>query len=892
MLADRMPVPRSAMTGPARVDQPSPFIFLSHSGADSDAARNLKHRLLASPDARAAGLKVWFDKDDLRPGASWQPQIEQAIANATAFVVYVGSKGVMNWVEAEVRVALSRANADKGFLFIPALAADSAGSGALPPFAKLYQGVRDPLGLGEELAKLLKAVLGAPWDKAPTLTGEPFVGLRSMHEEEADRFFGRDKEIAELVVKLRRRRIVAIVADSGTGKSSLAQAGLAPAFRGGMLADPSRENPDDRIWNVVTMRPRASPEEGLRTGITEAAKMLGQSPDARAGLRNRTSIADASETAFALQCDLPARDTATLLIVDRFEELFTSTPDALVAPFVELLLDLANGDKDFRILLTVRSDYFNLMSDIKDAAGEAIRGADGKTLFERLNAEGGDAILRLKRISDEGLSDAICKPLRLAGVKDDQTPLVKAVQRDISDQPSDLPLLQVALKAAWREHKATNLGLLEAYHSVGGVLGALAREAEKIRTTKLSADDQARLESIFVRLVRLGDTGGATRRTVSLSEFDDARRNLLQRLGDDEHGRLVAVGEDKAEIAHEALITQWPWLQERLNNKENATYARLLDRLMAKSRDWIEAGKTDGYVARGVERELFDVLANSRPDWLSGVDRDFVESSNRSHKAELDERQAQNKAVRRNASLALTALADLEAERRPMNAAKLALAAWPRDVTDKMTPKLEETLHVLIGVMPHLRLRRVIKRAADLIAFSPDGSLIAATFIQSTEVQILNAGSGTLVRTLRGHTGPVTSAAFRGTQIVTASTDKTARLWDTDSGNEIAVLRGHENWVRSASFSPDGARVVTASDDGTARVWDVASGTEILTLNGHGSGARPIALDPDRGLLDMEGLTVRSAAFSPDGTSVVTASADRSVRVWDVVSKHSGPNGL
>lgn len=89
---------------------------------------------------------MWFDKDDLRPGGQWQPQIEQAIANATAFVVYVGSKGVMNWVEAEVRVALSRANTDKGFLFVPALAAESAGSNALPPFAKLYQGVRDRSG--------------------------------------------------------------------------------------------------------------------------------------------------------------------------------------------------------------------------------------------------------------------------------------------------------------------------------------------------------------------------------------------------------------------------------------------------------------------------------------------------------------------------------------------------------------------------------------------------------------------------------------------------------------------------------------------------------------------------------------------------------------------------
>ena len=62
---------------------------------------------------------------------------------------------------------------------------------------------------------------------------------------------------------------------------------------------------------------------------------------------------------------MPARKTATLLIVDQFEELFTATPDALVAPFVKLLLDFADSDKDFRVLITVRADYFNLPSDVR-----------------------------------------------------------------------------------------------------------------------------------------------------------------------------------------------------------------------------------------------------------------------------------------------------------------------------------------------------------------------------------------------------------------------------------------------------------------------------------------------------------------------------------------------
>jgi WD40 repeat protein len=939
------------------VPETAPFIFLSHSGADSDAARDLKRRLLESPDAREASLKVWFDKDDLRPGGQWQPQIEQAIANASAFVVFVGSKGVMNWVEAEVRVALSRANADAGFLFIPALAADSAGSSALPPFAKLYQGVRDPLSDSGELAKLLKAVLQSDWDKAPKIIDEPFVGLRSMREEEADRFFGRDAEVRDLAEKFRRHRIVAIVADSGTGKSSLAQAGFIPAFRGGALADLSRENPEDHIWNVVTMRPGANPEEGLRSGVIDAAERLGRSAAECEGLRERVVLADPSKTAYALKCNVhPAQKTTTLLIVDQFEEVFTETPDALCAPLIRILLSLADGASDVRILLTVRADYFNLLSAIKDAEGHEIKGADGRSLFDRLTANGGDAILRLKRISEAALRDAVCKPLTLAGDKDvgAQEALLKAVRREISDQPSDLPLLQVALRATWREHnRPGGLGLLEAYQSVGGVLGALAREAEAVRT-RLSSEDQARLESVFVRLVRLGDTGGATRRTAGLNEFDEARQNLLRRLGDDEHGRLVVVSEFSAEIAHEALITQWPWLQRTL--KEDARDVRRLDRLMGKTREWREAppeNRREGYLAFGIDRELFGELANQRRNWLSPDDKEFLTKSEEwkaseqkrewwrtwllraavaaitcalvgvgvlyfmerqarregdnalvaadaatkeavtqkalaDQKAEeaIEETQiadaatkdalaqkaladsAAKKAVR-NESVALTVLANIEAANHPINAAKLALAAWPRDKDDATTPKLSATLDVLGRIVPNLREQRLIGGHGDLVlsaALSPDGTRIVARSLDKT-ARVWDAATGKAIVVLRGHEDQVNSAAFSpdGSSIVTASSDNTARVWDAATGKAIAVLSGHENSVSSAVFSPDGSRIVTASDDKTARLWDAATGKVIAVLSGHNG-------------------EVNSAAFSPDGSRIVTASWDKTARVWDAAT--------
>ncbi len=140
----------------------------------------------------------------------------------------------------------------------------------MPPFAQQHQGVIDPLGNDAEFTKLIDAILGKASGLRPRLTDEPFVGLRAMTEKESDRFFGREAEIAELVEDLRRNRLVAIVADSGAGKSSLAMAGLAPAWRGGALADPARREPDDALWHVIVMRPGGNPLEGLRRGVTEA----------------------------------------------------------------------------------------------------------------------------------------------------------------------------------------------------------------------------------------------------------------------------------------------------------------------------------------------------------------------------------------------------------------------------------------------------------------------------------------------------------------------------------------------------------------------------------------------------------------------------------------------
>ena len=152
------------------------------------------------------------------------------------------------------------------------------------------------------------------------------------------------------------------------------------------------------------------------------------------------------------------------------------------------------------------------------------------------------------------------------------------------------------------------------------------------------------------------------------------------------------------------------------------------------------------------------------------------------------------------------------------------------------------------------------------MSFSPDGKRLASASWDKT-VKLWDATTGQEVLTLKGHTDKVTSVSFSpdGKRLASASWDKTVKLWDATTGLEGITLKGHTDEVYSVSFSPDGKRLASASSDKTVKLWDATTGLEMLTLKGHTD-------------------EVTSVSFSPDGKRLATASRDNTVKLWDATT--------
>jgi AAA ATPase domain len=523
----------------------------------------------------------------------------------------------------EVRAALDRVvsagQSGKSYPFIPIIAETGLDIELLPAFARQFQGIH--LADADAVQKLIGAMLDRP-AAAVALVDEPFRGLEAFGVKDAYLFFGRDQETEQLVERLKQTNLIMVVGDSGSGKSSLVKAGLVPAFKEGRFAAALGPRPDPGLWHVVEMRPLGDPFDSLIKGISDAARALDVNAALLGEALARLRAQDAKALRDALREGAPP-SAQILLVVDQFEELWTLSSHRARDAFLDGMLDVARpDDASRRVVMTMRRDYYNLCST-------------HERFFRRIEDQNRRGYYNLRRMDDDGLRACIEQPLALAGVSaDERRRLADEVLRDAGDQPGDLALLEMALTEAWQERAKHSGDLLASYTAIGRVEGAIRKAADEVYAGL--GERQALAETLFIRLVQLGDTGGTTRRIVHAEEFAADVWTLAQHLGSKDGKRLLVLGGDQgsntAELAHEQLVTQWPQYQLWLQGSETdprAADKRTLDQLMEQTGRWQKRGQKWQDLATGSAVAEYRALARHRARWLAPTETRFVTRSQR-----------------------------------------------------------------------------------------------------------------------------------------------------------------------------------------------------------------------------------------------------------------------
>jgi WD40 repeat protein/DNA-binding SARP family transcriptional activator len=399
---------------------------------------------------------------------------------------------------------------------------------------------------------------------APAPVACPFKGLASFEVDDADVFFGRERLVAEIVARLAGAPLLGIVGPSGSGKSSALKAGLLPALANGVL-------PGSDGWSIALLRPGAHPIATLESAT-----------------RDTTAV------------------RRPVIAVDQFEELFTACHDeAERAAFAgALIAAVRDPRRRALVLIAMRADFYG-------------RCASYPELWRMLGA----AHVTIGPMRRDELRRAILLPAQRAGLRVDDA-LVDALVGDVAGEPGALPLLSTALLELWQQRDGARLAF-PAYDRAGGVHGAVARLAERVYG-ELTPDEQPVARTLLERLAGMGDEGQAVRRRLPLAELQCVPQaaGVLGKLAD---GRLVSVSQDQAEVAHEALLREWPRLRGWL--EEDAEGRRLHHHLGLAAREWDARGRDPGELYRGARlAAALDWSAAHDPE-LGDAERAFLDAS-------------------------------------------------------------------------------------------------------------------------------------------------------------------------------------------------------------------------------------------------------------------------
>ena len=732
----------------------------------------------------------------------------------------------------------------------------------------------------------------------------PYLGLARYEARDADRYFGRERLIAELVARLASARFVAVLGASGAGKSSLIRAGLIPALRRGAL-------PGSERWRTAVLVPGRKPMDACITAIAEGFGVKPTAVAARlqAGDLNRLMLQHAVDR--------------VVLVIDQAEELFTVATASERDRFLDFACSAVETSTDLVVVAVMRSDYY----------GHAVQHAAFAELMQ-------ESQMLVGPMTPVELRRAIERPAVRIGVTLEPG-LVEAVTDDAANEPGSLPLISTALQETFERRKGLML-TLRGYSDAGGVRGAIARLAE---STWEQLNDHQRLavQWIFARLAAPSDEGIDVRRRVPRAELalTSDVEEVLDLLAE---RRLITIDDDHVDVAHEAILREWPRLRGWLDaDRESRRFEHQLADL---ARAWEISDRDSDLLLRGAllaaaldhARQLRATPTTTHP--FNSTEVDLLNASQAAAESEL--REARRSARRLRLLLLATAVGVVvaaiagavaftqrEQARRQAAEARLgelisqsqAELASDRDTALLLSvesydrrPRVD-TLSNLLGVLQQdpafLGYLRPDSHFGDLTSLAQLASGKLAVTHASGDLSIFDLTTRTLVQQPVNVGAPISSSATdpAGSRLAVGTT-KAVEVYDVPdllAGKlvEVAQLAVDESPTH-LTWRPDSAAIVIEGRTRTT-VWNLSEQTVTSPF------ARPLTsvAFSNNGLVaaaDSTGTTLLNSntwtpsgnsakapaanfvQFMPDGRQLVTLDADgrpalRNVPGLDVVSK-------
>jgi WD40 repeat protein/energy-coupling factor transporter ATP-binding protein EcfA2 len=714
----------------------------------------------------------------------------------------------------------------------------------------------------------------------------PFPGLRPFAMDERHLFFGREQQVAELLVRLRENRFLAVVGASGSGKSSLIRAGLLPELHGGTMRKAGSS------WRVVVLRPGGAPTTRLAQALCDSdlySSDSGEELPLRVAVTLERSGLGLVEA--VRQAALPGR-TNVLVVVDQFEEIFRYTQEAGGGPngaaaFVRLLLDASRQTEvPVYVVLTMRSDFLGDCSQYPGLA-EAINRSE--YLVPRLNRE------QWRR--------AIEGPVRVGGGSIAPR-LVQRLLNDVGEDPDQLPLLQHALMRSWdywvRNRREQEPLDLDHYEAVGGIEDALSRHADETYALLSGENQRAVAARIFKALTeRTADTRG-TRRPTRLSELfeitgDEPEEVLSVSELFRQEGRAFLMPPPETalepatiiDIAHESLMRTWGrlkgWTEEEAGSVR--IYARLAETaLLWKQNRAGLFGEPDLEIARRWRAQNRPNAAWARR-YASGFEaaEEFLDASIRAR----EEQVAAEEAARQRELEQAHAKAENERLRAKIRVREAQRRVWLAIGLAVVAVALAASLLALRNARM-AQSHRLAAASASALANDPELGLLLATnawhlhpSAEATTLIRKTLAAWPLQLVITNHSSKVVRAVFspdgmnfataddQGNLTLTSHAPAPGPVWQRESvtvrtlgsPDAGAVAGLHTGKLTALEFSRDTQYLLSAVG-GTVWVWNVPSGDLIKVL------PQPAS-------------RVVAAGFSPDGDRILTVSEHGAVRNWD-----------